>query len=257
MSLLQLYSTPKDATVKPDKWWGKKYRLENDEFTPYTVYRDKIDELILAQLPPLLSPGCRVAELCGGDGSLAEKLLAAFPEVSHYSLLERNAALVKSAKQRLPTETATVHKVDTTTAAGAELIEGLKPDVWIASGSVLCGQVGSAGMAEPTLQRMADSLRAGGGGVMVITGYTTTFFTPAMLVSAGATVRAGSLPSDAAEGLCTDSGRFHMWILDVAAAREEECDKGLKGEEKEALPEGTAGPKEETAIRERCEDLAN
>lgn len=93
----------------------------------YGSYRHTIDRLIEDELVDLLQggqergtvaaeagrgpfpflnrglQGCRIAELCAGDGALAQRLLARLSpqEVDCYILLERNHKLLESATQRL------------------------------------------------------------------------------------------------------------------------------------------------------------
>ena len=87
-----------------------------------------------------------------------------------------------------------------------------KPNVWVASGSVLCGQVGNHEMAESTLRGMSESLVTNG--IIVITGYTQTFLTPQILDRIGFKIIRGSLPSREAGGLESGFGRFHMFVLE-------------------------------------------
>ena len=87
-----------------------------------------------------------------------------------------------------------------------------KPNVWVASGSVLCGQVGNHEMAESTLRGMSESLATNG--IIVITGYTQTFLTPQILDRIGFKIIRGSLPSREAGGLESGFGRFHMFVLE-------------------------------------------
>ena len=87
-----------------------------------------------------------------------------------------------------------------------------KPNVWVASGSVLCGQVGNHEMAESTLRGMSESLDTNG--IIVITGYTQTFLTPQILDRIGFKIIRGSLPSREAGGLESGFGRFHMFVLE-------------------------------------------
>mmetsp|Transcript_34644 Transcript_34644/g.78319 ORF Transcript_34644/g.78319 Transcript_34644/m.78319 type:complete len:442 (-) Transcript_34644:156-1481(-) len=245
---IQLYRTPADVNVKQDKWWNKKYpnktakSKKNDAEKgpgdanevlvgggddPYSAYRSTIDRLIEDRVDSLIRnkklggsscpDGICVAELCGGDGSLAEKLVRFLRPagLQKFIMLERNKALLAVATKRLGEfgELTQVHQVDTARLEGQELMGSLepRPHLWVASGSTLCGQVGSPGMAEPTLERMAQVLLPGG--FMVITGFTTSFLTPATLHRAGLTVLRGSLPSCLADGLETDCGLFHMWVL--------------------------------------------
>ena len=87
-----------------------------------------------------------------------------------------------------------------------------KPNVWVASGSVLCGQVGNHEMAESTLRGMSESLATNG--IIVITGYTQTFLTPQILDRIGFKIIRGSLPSREAGGLESGFGRFHMFVIE-------------------------------------------
>ena len=87
-------------------------------------------------------------------------------------------------------------------------------DVIVASGSTLCGQVGRRREALATLHLLASALAPGGEGRAVVTGFTTSFLTPALLRAAGLAVdAAASVPSEWVAGLETGWGRFHMWVL--------------------------------------------
>lgn len=247
---LQLYRTPADTVVKKDKWWDKRYPKNSDKAkvkaaaeelvgekhsqNPYSAYRDTIDFLIVDKVEWLIRSNLmtenaplNVAELCGGDGSLAVHVtdqLESHSVLGSYTLLERNKVLMKNAATKLQAkwgDRARLLTVDTALDAGQELIGSLDPppDLWIASGSTLCGQVGSAAMAEPTLLRMALALRPGG--FMVITGFTTTFFTPSLFAKARLTVHHSSIPSAETSGLETDCGLFHMWVLEKKKEEDE------------------------------------
>ena len=153
-------------------------------------------------------------------------------QLGYFELLESNRQLLQVARKRLAPWSQNVAarsaegqengqsmcvavctQVDTATAKGQEVLEYVRPrpHIWVASGSTLCGQVGSPAMAEPTLNCLATSLRPGG--VMVITGFTISFLTPTLIHNAGLMVEHASLPSSQVEGLDIDSGRFHLWIL--------------------------------------------
>ena len=80
------------------------------------------------------------------------------------------------------------------------------------------GVGGGGGEAEGGCAEISSSDASGAaprGGFMVVTGFTTTFFTPRLLRTAGLRVHHASLPSAHAGGLETDCGRFHMWVLEV------------------------------------------
>ena len=55
---------------------------------------------------------------------------------------------------------------------------------------------------------------------MIITGFTTSFLTPALLCKAGLRIVRASLPSDAAGGLENDTGRFQFFVLQKRKASE-------------------------------------
>ena len=86
-----------------------------------------------------------------------------------------------------------------------------RPHVWVASGSTLNGQVGTAGMAAPTLARMAAALRPGG--FVLVTGFSGCHLTPRAIAAAGLRVRRASLPSAQADGLGGEGGRFVFFVL--------------------------------------------
>jgi hypothetical protein len=85
------------------------------------------------------------------------------------------------------------------------------PDVVIASGSVLCGQVGSPAMAEPVLKAVANVLKPTS--LFVVTGFTQSYLNPALLARHGLEVRRGSVSTDAVGGLSSGFGRFHLLAL--------------------------------------------
>ena len=90
------------------------------------------------------------------------------------------------------------------------------PDVVIASGSVLCGQVGSPAMAEPVLKAVANVLKPTS--LLVVTGFTQSYINPALLARHGLEVRRGSVSTDAVGGLSSGFGRFHLLALRRRAA---------------------------------------
>ena len=94
--------------------------------------------------------------------------------------------------------------VDVCSQSGESIISneltGLSPNLWIASGSVLCGQVGDFPMAETVLKKMASTLDHDNG-YIIVTGFTQSFLNPVMIDNAGLEVLHGSLPSVEAGGL--------------------------------------------------------
>jgi len=326
---VHLFRTPADTTVKPDKWWHKKYPKQasatalqskgkgsksaaaskkdkkaskskgatstdddddgvdgcednveskaakattsadstgkpaSHDVDPYSAYRATIDGLLVQRVRALVQlranklgavgaanategpagdevgselegdGGWAVAELCGGDGALAARLLLPSQSstdsegastrptevlpIHRYTLLERNKALLAVAKERQVTcpvsaEPMVLMPFDAGSSEGQATMASLASvDLWLASGSVLCGQVGSPSMAEPTLLAMVASLKPNG--YIVVTGFTGSFLTPQLLDIARLAVRHASLPSGRADGLDTDGGLFHMWVL--------------------------------------------
>jgi hypothetical protein len=187
----------------------------------------------------------RIAELCSGDGSFAFKLLTKESKnIESYVLFERNKQLSNVSRQRLsswlPSDALTekslecknkeISNVDNVQIAhinidvysqeGEERLNRLEtgPNVWIASGSVLNGQVGNHTMAKSMLKGMASSLcsnnKNSASAVIVITGYTQTYLTPQMIRECGLKIKKASVPSHEASGLCSGFGRFHMFVLE-------------------------------------------
>lgn len=190
---------------------------QSDWSSEYTIYRRVIDGLIESAAHEHLLGGrpLNVLEICGGDGSLAERLLERFDtSIGSYTLLERNETLVGEATARLARfgQRAVVLQADATSAAAY-----VSCDLVVSSGSILCGQVGSALDAEATLGHVASSLVDGGH--VIATGFSTSFLHPALLQRAGFEVVHGSLPAaqhqqpgqvgPPAHGF----GRFQMFVL--------------------------------------------
>ena len=176
------------------------------------IYRDHVDALILRAVADLEGPIRAVSELCGGDGSLAVKLSAALPAASSYVVYERNATLAAAAEAR----GVTVVRGDVDDLAFGPQ----KSDLWVASGSVLCSHVGARRACPAMLAKLRDALAENGR--LVVTGWTSTFLTPKLLVDAGLVVDRGSVPvPEAAPFLETAFGRFHLWVLrrDVRGAQ--------------------------------------
>ena len=158
--------------------------------------------------------GLRIAELCAGDGSLAAKLIAELEHpIAAYTLFERNALLSQASAAKTD-GVGTAVNIDCCSAAGEAALAQLtpRPDIWIASGSVLCGQVGSYSMAQPLLSAMTASLAPGG--FLVVTGFTQSYLHPQLFVELGLRLRQASLPSEEACGLESGFGRFHLFVLD-------------------------------------------
>lgn len=227
------FGTPAGPSrVKRDNFWGTSYggligRLSPDG--PYQVYRGFIDHVIeevllqTLRLDAAATPaaarqtpleGLRVAELCAGDGALASKLLRG-PLGKHirtYLLLERNRPLVEKARRKLAAwEQRGIVSIRAADAladappaeAGGDASCGFgleqSVDVWLASGSVLNGQVGAPADTELVLRRMAAHLAPGG--VVMVTGFSTSFLHPELLHDVGlAHAACASLPSTLASG---------------------------------------------------------
>ena len=108
--------------------------------------------------------------------------------------------------------------IDVCSQACENAIENaITTDIWIAAGSVLCGQVGTMPNASSMLNTMSNSI--GATGFLVITGYTQSFLSPKMIDDAGLEVAHGSVPTVETAGIL-ESGfkRFHMFILKKKAA---------------------------------------
>ena len=246
---VHVFVPPNDAGAqKKDAWWGKHYtrnkhkkHYEQHDVASgaYSAYRDTIDALILhafselagpqeRQLAtPLAAPALAVYELCGGDGSLGAALLQAHgpDRVGSYTMLERNAMLVRTAAEKMGSdERATISCVDVCSERGQEEIAAVspQPDVWIASGSTLNGQVGPASMAAQTLASMASTLRPGG--CAIITGFSNCHLTPRAITASGLRVLRASVPSVQADGLWSELGRFVFFVLQRPVPKELSCE---------------------------------
>ena len=155
-----------------------------------------------------------MGEICAGDGALSEALVSKLPNVTEYIGLDRNERLVETANERFSKDATTRHLVlDIESPEGIHFIESAGPfDMWIASGSVLCNQVGSSDMAPLVLSAMASSLTTGG--IMIITGYTQSRLQPKLIASCGLEILGGStVPSLEAGGLESGFSRFHLFVL--------------------------------------------
>merc|ERR1712232_440445 len=84
--------------------------------------------------------------------------------------------------------------VDVCSSEGQAVMRDVGPiDLWIASGSVLCGQVGSPQHARSVLGTLASTLAQGGH--IVVTGFTQSFLTPQLMRTCGLDVIRASVPS--------------------------------------------------------------
>ena len=208
----------------------------------YMHYRKHIDDLILHVANELIdnlnnknvhnmpkaieNVKLNIAELCSGDGSFALKLLTELGDesISSYTLFERNQKLYEESVAKLKHLSRGSKRgvklkhinVDVCSQSGESIISneltGLSPNLWIASGSVLCGQVGDFPMAETVLKKMASTLDHNNG-YIIVTGFTQSFLNPVMIDNAGLEVLHGSLPSVEAGGLESGFKRFHMFVL--------------------------------------------
>uniref|UniRef100_A0A7S3ZK44 Methyltransferase domain-containing protein n=1 Tax=Pelagomonas calceolata TaxID=35677 RepID=A0A7S3ZK44_9STRA len=213
---------PPPEKLKKDAWWSKHYLKpgHEDGSISYQTYRTYIDDVILDAIQDFdaLPLNGRVLELCAGDGAFMERLLGRRPDVASYVFVERNADLCRRARDRCASAIVEGLCVDacdhTGDTATWDMIE--PPDVVIASGSVLCGQVGSPAMAEPVLKAVAALLKPTS--LFVVTGFTQSYLNPALLARHGLEVRRGSVSTDAVGGLSSGFGRFHLLALRRRAA---------------------------------------
>ena len=209
---------PPPEKLKKDAWWSKHYLKpgHEDGSISYKTYRTYIDDVILDAIQDFdaLPLNGRVLELCAGDGAFMERLLGRRPDVASYVFVERNADLCRRARDRCASAIVEGLCVDACDTATWDMIE--PPDVVIASGSVLCGQVGSPAMAEPVLKAVANVLKPTS--LFVVTGFTQSYLNPALLARHGLEVRRGSVSTDAVGGLSSGFGRFHLLALRRRAA---------------------------------------
>lgn len=154
-------------------------------------------------------------------GSRSSSHGASGPIIASYTCLERNGELADQARRKLvkfgeiaqvvqgdvtqrtayraATRAAATRAAATATSDGSGDPLGANPQPWsvpnlvISSGSVLCGQVGSAEGAEAALLEISDLLPEGGR--LIATGFSISFLHPALLRRAKmAKVLRGSLP---------------------------------------------------------------
>jgi hypothetical protein len=214
--------------------------------------------------------GVHIAELCCGDGSLSQRLLLRFgPVIKQYHMIERNGTLAKlsrakaasvNSERQEATDSVDVLQIDVLTLAGQEALQRMQPlpDVWIASGSTLNGQVGSPTMAEPTLRAMASQLSIGG--FLIVTGFTVSFLNPALIALCGLQVVEASIPGIEEVGMVTELGQFQFFVLrkavEVAAAVADTPSMVFDAAEEEAKAEATTagvvggGPAEDSTCSE-------
>ena len=222
---MQIYRPPMAVARQPDIFWGEQWHegVSTTEFPQYEIYRQVIDGLIEAAIREhcirdvVQQDGgegiskLHVLEVCAGDGALAERLLTNLGEcLASYTLLERNAQLAGSARQRLAgSPAASVCQGDAADArAYGEL--GCDFSLCISAGSVLCSQVGRSSDAERVLALIASSLVDGG--TLIATGISNSFLQPALLQRAGfQDVVRGSYPSALAQCTAAPGGLEHGW----------------------------------------------
>eukprot|EP00943_MAST-04B_sp_MAST-4B-sp1_P003421 g3421.t1 len=242
----EVYVAPiSTAQHRKDSWWSSKYvkfihneiankdqckDIEIKASNSYMHYRENIDDLIIQAVEKCVDQlergknkmgnetnGLIISELCAGDGSLASKILQELQQcIGNYTLYERNKKLSIQSKNKTNDSKGSTNvkciNIDVCSEEGEKLISNASAtDIWIASGSVLCGQVGTMPNASSTLNAMVNSL--GTAGFLIITGFTQSFLTPKMIYEAGCEVVHGSLPTIETAGLESGFKRFHMFIL--------------------------------------------
>ena len=233
---MEVYVAPSlKAKHRRNSWWSRRYvRVDSKSAdrgrrasSSYLHYRENIDGLIIQAIRRHMGmicthdvvgseAGLRVAELCAGDGSLAAKLLGEFSTIASMTLLERNGALSQESRRKTGevADGVEIHceQIDVCSVEGQTyLATRVRPHLWIASGSVLCGQVGTFSIAQATLSAMAASLQPGG--IAVITGFTQSYLHPIMINEAGFDVLQGSVGVAESQGLESCFGRFHLFVL--------------------------------------------
>jgi hypothetical protein len=251
----EVYVAPiSTAQHRKDSWWSSKYvkfvrnkiankdqckNIEIKASNSYMHYRENIDDLIIQAVEKCVhhlelgknklaikTNGLIISELCAGDGSLASKILQELQQcIGNYTLYERNKKLSNESKNKAINFKGSTNvkcvNIDVCSQEGEKLISNANAtDIWIASGSVLCGQVGTMPNASSILNSMTNSLVTAG--FLIITGFTQSFLTPKMIYEAGCEVVHGSLPTIESAGLESGFKRFHMFILKKKASLTEE-----------------------------------
>ena len=109
-----------------------------------------------------------------------------------------------------------------------------RPTIWLSSGSVLNGQVGSGFAVEGCLRRLVRRLRSGGH--LLVSGWSCSFLYPELLAAVGLEIaHVASLPSAEADGLESDLQRLQLFVLRKGEGGEEPLSE--KGGEKEESEE--------------------
>ena len=241
---VQIYCSPTAAAPQPDSFWGEQWNQFVPDHPQYASYRQVIDRLIETAIREHVKDGhtdlavreegaLRILEICAGDGSLAARVLRSVEGVGRYSLIERNAQLVASARERLADlPAALVYQGDATDvdvyracAADSDVESSAVPQaasscaqpplspsfsLCISAGSILCSQVGRATDAETVLKHVSACLVDGG--ALVATGISPSFVHPAALHGAGfEVVERGSYPSELTQCAAAPRGLDHGW----------------------------------------------
>ena len=115
-----------------------------------------------------------------GFVGIARKVLACDKiNIEAYYLAERNKELLKAAMSIDDSRLVPIQLDVCKLTAKESLMECHSVDIWIASGSTLCGQVGDPRFAEQTIQAIAETLVPNG--KLVLTGFTNNYLTPTMV----------------------------------------------------------------------------
>lgn len=185
-------------------------RQPHAEADPRGYYQKQIDGLVVDLVGAVAPQKSRVAELGGGDGSVADQILCARSDLAAYVLLEGHAARCELAAGKLEAHaagTAVEALVVDATDLSSWTDEFEDVDVFVALGSLSSDRVG----APAVFRALAAKLRPGG--CLVITGLAQTILHPRLVDDAGLVVERASVSSDEAGGLASGFGRFHLWVL--------------------------------------------
>lgn len=157
------------------------FSVTDEEAYPAVFYYHRvIDRLLMtlvdetARIQPL-----RVAELSGGEGRLAKKIMDTVANITMYTLFEFDETLVDKARKNLAyyTDTTSVVTDDASTLQfGTKLTD--KVDIFIASGSILTHGVGSIHITHDIkmdiLAKMVSCVKQNG--LIVLTGWEANLF---------------------------------------------------------------------------------
>jgi len=152
-------------TIKDWTFWYQGAPVERE-------FYDKLNETITL-IVERIQPKIGVLEICGGNGSLAKKILEKHPRLPYYCLIDSNEEAIMQAKENLKEFSQADIRGDSIDPVKPEIILDHKVDLIIGSGALTFNVMSSRKHSIRVLDELVPKLTLGG--YLILSGFSPSY----------------------------------------------------------------------------------